>query len=79
MPCHLLDQNHARSYIEDKYKRPFGERFLRWSLSKILPYPTRFRVALIMAKIAKPFSWLVPDSRLKAMIDMAPKKIQGLV
>ena len=26
---HLVD--HARSYIEDKYKRPLDERFLRWS------------------------------------------------
>ena len=73
---HLVD--HARSYIEDKYKRPLDERFLRWSLSKILPYPTRFRVALIMAKLAKPFSWLIPDIRLKAMIDMVPKKIPGI-
>ena len=73
---HLVD--HARSYIEDKYKRPLDERFLRWSLSKILPYPTRFRIALILAKIAKPFSWLIPDKRLKAMIDMVPKKIPGI-
>ena len=73
---HLVD--HARSYIEDKYKRPLDERFLRWSLSKILPYPTRFRIALIMAKLAKPFSWLIPDLRLKAMIEMVPKKIPGI-
>ena len=73
---HLVD--HARAYIEDKYKRPLDERFLRWSLSKILPYPIRFRMALIMAKIAKPFSWLIPDPRLKAMIDMVPKKIPGI-
>ena len=73
---HLVD--HARAYIEDKYKRPLDERFLRWSLSKILPYPTRFRMALIMAKIAKPFSWLIPDRRLKAMVEMVPKKIPGI-
>ena len=73
---HLVD--HARSYIEDRYKRPLDERFLRWSLSKILPYPTRFRIALIMAKLAKPFSWLIPDLRLKAMIEMVPKKIPGI-
>ena len=73
---HLVD--HARAYIEDKYKRPLDERFLRWSLSKILPYPTRFRIALVMAKLAKPFSWLIPDLRLKAMIEMVPKKIPGI-
>ena len=70
---HLVD--HARAYIEDNYKRPLDERFLRWLLSRVLPYPTRFRIALILAKIAKPFSWLIPDARLKAMIKMAPQKI----
>jgi len=70
---HLVD--HARAYIEDNYKRPLDERFLRWLLSRILPYPMRFRIALILAKIAKPFSWLIPDARLKAMIKMVPQKI----
>ena len=70
---HLVD--HARAYIEDNYKRPLDERFLRWLLSRVLPYPMRFRIALILAKIAKPFSWLIPDARLKAMIKMAPQKI----
>ncbi|NCX86124.1 MAG: glycolate oxidase iron-sulfur subunit [Rhodobacteraceae bacterium] len=70
---HLVD--HAREYIEDNYKRPLDERFLRWLLSRVLPYPMRFRIALILAKIAKPFSWLIPDARLKAMIKMAPQKI----
>ena len=59
---HLVD--HARAYIEDNYKRPLDERFLRWLLSRILPYPMRFRIALILAKIAKPFSWLIPDLSL---------------
>ena len=70
---HLVD--HARAYIEDNYKRPLDERFLRWLLSRVLPYPMRFRIALILAKIAKSFSWLIPDARLKAMIKMAPQKI----
>ncbi len=73
---HLVD--HARAYIEDNYKRPLDERFLRWLLSRILPYPMRFRIALILAKIAKPFSWLIPDARLKAMIKMAPQKIPSI-
>ena len=70
---HLVD--HARAYIEENYKRPFDEKLLRWLLSKILPYPMRFRMALILAKLAKPFSWLIPDARLRAMINMVPKKI----
>ena len=73
---HLVD--HARAYIEENYKRPLDEKLLRWLLSKILPYPMRFRIALILAKLAKPFSWLIPDARLKAMINMVPKKIPGI-
>ena len=70
---HLVD--HARDYIEQKYKRPFGDRALRWVLSRILPYPTRFRIALLGAKIGRPFAWAMPDARLKAMLEMAPKTI----
>ncbi|UWR03076.1 glycolate oxidase subunit GlcF [Ruegeria conchae] len=70
---HLVD--HAREYIEDNYKRPFSDQALRWILAKILPYPMRFRWALIGAKLGRPFRFLMPDARLKAMLDMAPKHI----
>ncbi|WP_424832059.1 glycolate oxidase subunit GlcF [Ruegeria sp.] len=70
---HLVD--HAREYIEANYKRPFSDRVLRWLLARILPYPMRFRWALIGAKLGRPFRFLMPDARLKAMLDMAPKKI----
>ena len=70
---HLVD--HARDYIERTYRRPPFERVLRWTLARILPYPTRFRVALLAAKIGRPFAGLMPDARLKAMLEMAPKTI----
>ncbi|MGB8623061.1 MAG: glycolate oxidase subunit GlcF [Paracoccaceae bacterium] len=70
---HLVD--HAREYIEQTYKRPFSDRALRWVLARILPYPTRFRLALMAAKIGRPFAGLMPDARLKAMLRMAPKTI----
>ncbi|SMP02800.1 glycolate oxidase subunit GlcF [Shimia sagamensis] len=70
---HLVD--HAREYIEDTYKRPFTDRLLRWILAQILPYPMRFRWALIGAKLGRPFRFLMPDARLRAMLDMAPKSI----
>lgn len=73
---HLVD--HARAHIEKTYKRPIGERMLRWVLAKILPYPNRFRVALLLAKIARPFRKIVPDARLRAMLEMAPKKIPAV-
>ncbi len=70
---HLVD--HARAHIEKTYKRPFMDRALRWVLAKVLPYPGRFRLALLGAKIGRPFRGLVPDKRLRAMLDMAPKRI----
>lgn len=70
---HLVD--HARTYIEENYRRPASERALRWVLSRVLPYPGRFRAALLAAKIGRPFRALLPDPRLRAMVDMAPKCI----
>ncbi len=70
---HLVD--HAREYIEQTYRRPFTDRALRWVLAQVIPYPMRFRLALLGAKIGKPFARLVPDARLRAMLAMAPKVI----
>lgn len=70
---HLVD--HAREYIEEKYQRPWDERLIRWTLALILPHPMRFRFAMLGAKIARPFRGLIPDARLRAMLEMAPKTI----
>ena len=70
---HLVD--HARAHIEATYDRPWDERALRWVLAKVLPYPMRFRVALLGAMLAKPFRRLVPDARLRAMLEMAPARV----
>jgi glycolate oxidase iron-sulfur subunit len=70
---HLVD--HSREYIEKNYDRPWHDKALRWILARILPYPMRFRVALLLAKIGKPFAPLIPDARLRAMLAMAPKTI----
>ncbi|MFN3844989.1 MAG: glycolate oxidase subunit GlcF [Paracoccaceae bacterium] len=66
---HLVD--HAREYIEATYKRPLMDRMLRAVLARVIPYPTRFRLAMFGAKLARPFRGLVPDARLRAMLDMA--------
>jgi glycolate oxidase iron-sulfur subunit len=70
---HLVDT--ARDYIEKTYKRPLMDRLLRWTLAQIIPHPTRFRLALLGAKIGRPFAFLMPDARLRAMLEMAPKTI----
>jgi glycolate oxidase iron-sulfur subunit len=70
---HLVD--HAREYIEQRYQRRWDERALRWLLAKVLPYPGRFRLALLGAKLARPFRRLLPDARLRAMLEMAPARL----
>ena len=70
---HLVD--HARAHIERTYKRPLMDRLLRWTLARIIPHPTRFRLALLGAKIGRPFAFLMPDARLRAMLKMAPDTI----
>ena len=70
---HLIDQ--ARGYIEKTYNRPLPDRLLRWVLAWVIPHPTRFRLALFGAKLARPLARFVPDARLRAMLAMAPKTI----
>jgi len=70
---HLVDQ--ARAHIERTYRRPFGERLMRDALAKLLPYPRRFRLALVAARVAKPFAPLlkaVGATRLATMLNLAP-------
>ncbi|MGB3179222.1 MAG: glycolate oxidase subunit GlcF [Albidovulum sp.] len=73
---HLVD--HARAHIEATYRRPLMDRLLRWTLAQIIPHPTRFRLALLGAKLARPFVRFVPDARLRAMIAMAPKQVPAV-
>ena len=70
---HLVD--HARVHIENTYRRPLMDRALRWTLARILPYPGRFRIALLAARIGRPLRALIPDARLRAMLDMAPRQV----
>src|SRR5579875_106815 len=46
---HLVD--HARTYIERTYRRPWHERALRATLAAVLPHPGRFRTALLAARL----------------------------
>ncbi len=73
---HLVD--HAREYIEKNYDRPWSDRLLRSVLAKMLPYPGRFRLAMLGAKIMRPFRKLIPDARLRSMLEMAPRSIPGI-
>ncbi len=70
---HLVDQ--ARDRIERTYRRPALERLLRATLAWLMPYPQRFRLALLAALPAKPFAPLAEAlglERLAAMLRLAP-------
>ena len=75
---HLVD--HARAHIEETYERSWHDRLLRRILSAILPYPERFRLAMLGAMLAKPFApafGALPfvGARLKAMLALAPGRL----
>jgi glycolate oxidase iron-sulfur subunit len=70
---HLID--HARAHVEATYQRPLTDRMLRWVLAKVLPYPMRFRLAILLAKVGRPFARLIPDARVQAMLDMIPARV----
>jgi glycolate oxidase iron-sulfur subunit len=71
---HLVD--HARAYIEGRYRRPWTERLLRLLLAGVLPHPTRFRAAARLARLARPAKHLfakIPALRpLASMLALAP-------
>ena len=77
---HLVD--HARAHIELTYTRPWGDRLLRGVLSSVLPYPGRMRLALLGARLGKPFKSLVAKlpvigARAAAMLELAPARLPG--
>jgi len=70
---HLVDQ--ARAYIEQTHRRPLMDRLLRRVLALVIPHPGRFRLSLRLAHLGRPFKRLMPDARLRAMLDMAPARL----
>lgn len=73
---HLVD--HARAHIEKTYKRPFMNRLTRSLLAAVLPYPGRFRLALHLARLGRPFAGLMRGAALKpfaAMLALAPRRL----
>ncbi|MGA8379494.1 MAG: glycolate oxidase iron-sulfur subunit, partial [Stellaceae bacterium] len=69
---HLVD--HARRWIEEKYRRPWAERALRRLLGLVLTRPSRFRLALRLAILARPFARFLPG-RLAPLLAMAPASV----
>ncbi len=74
---HLVD--HARAHIEKTYKRPLPNRAIRALLAFVLPHPARFRAALKLAKLGRPFAGLFEKvaafKPLAAMLRLAPAAV----
>jgi glycolate oxidase iron-sulfur subunit len=81
---HLVDQ--ARARIEKDYARPLPERLLRAALAWILPRPAAFRASMILARLGRPLTALLPSPkigsatpgllrRIKAMLALAPNSL----
>jgi glycolate oxidase iron-sulfur subunit len=70
---HLVD--HARTHIEETYRRPLPDRILRAVLAWTLPYPRRLALALRAAVLGRPFAPVLAAlgfDRLAAMLRLAP-------
>ncbi|PDT92035.1 glycolate oxidase iron-sulfur subunit [Bradyrhizobium sp. Y36] len=80
---HLVDQ--ARVRIEQRYQRPLAERLLRQVLAFVLPNPQRFRISMVLARLARPLAVFLPTprpsatpgliQRIKAMLALAPQRL----
>jgi glycolate oxidase iron-sulfur subunit len=74
---HLVD--HARAHIQETYRRPLLDRLTRAMLAAVLPHPARFRAALKLAGLGRPFVGLfekLPALKpIAAMLKLAPSSI----
>jgi glycolate oxidase iron-sulfur subunit len=73
----LID--HARAYVEARYRRPLADRLWRALLAWLLPDRRRFAAALRLAPLARPFRRLLERIDIlapaSAMLALAPDKI----
>jgi glycolate oxidase iron-sulfur subunit len=73
---HLVDL--ARARIEMKGHRSSSQRTTRWILSKVLPNPRRFRLALLIGWFARPFRGLFARAgfiRSAAALELVPRRM----
>jgi glycolate oxidase iron-sulfur subunit len=76
---HLVDL--ARTHIDKTGQRTFKERMLRSLLAFVVPYPDRFRLALKLSALGRPF---MPVMRriglpeMAAMLELAPRALPKL-
>lgn len=67
-----------RARAEPEFHRTPEQKVRRWMASMTLPYPGRFRLALLGAKVGRALRPLVPPA-FRPMVDLAPRKIPPAV
>lgn len=71
---HLVDL--ARERIEQRGHRGPNQTTMRWFLSRVLPYPSRFKAMLVLGWFAKPLREVIGKmgmKRIAAALDLVPK------
>ncbi len=71
--AHLIEM--GRAHVEKTYRRPVMDRLLRSVLVGVMPYPTRFRLALFAARLVRPLAGWMLDRRIQAMLRLAPRTL----
>lgn len=69
---HLVD--HARAHIRKRFRRRIMDRLFRRLLTLVLPYPWRFRMALLAMAPLRPFGRIAPKA-LKPLFTLGPKRV----
>jgi glycolate oxidase iron-sulfur subunit len=70
----LID--HGRAHIEAHYRRPLGERVLRWAIPHVMTRPRRLRGALALGRLARPLEPVFRALRLRplaALLRLVPR------
>ncbi|HWA08096.1 MAG TPA: glycolate oxidase subunit GlcF [Opitutaceae bacterium] len=67
-----------RAVAQPHFRRTPGEKLRRWLASQTIPFPSRFRLALLGARLGKLFRPLVPGV-LRPMLDLAPAAVPPAV
>ncbi|HEY0106951.1 MAG TPA: glycolate oxidase subunit GlcF [Rhizomicrobium sp.] len=63
----LIDE--ARVHIQTNYRRPLGDKLLRWLIATVMTRPPLMRLALLLSRLAGPLTAFLPG-RLAAMARM---------
>ena len=72
---HLIDS--ARSKIAEQYQRAAVDGLQRRMLAWLLPYPSRFRLAMLAGRLAKPFAFTELLARVNALLRRGRTSVAG--